>query len=195
MLQMRLYFAHRKVFLPTTAFSFATEIMIKLIIYRIPQCDPKKCTALKLARFGYAKLVKSPAKLPSKAILLDPTAECAFSKEDLQSAEKHGIVALDCSWENAEIVFKKFGKHIKKRALPYLLASNPVNYGKPAKLTTLEAFTACLYILGYSNEARKILKIYTWGEQFLKLNKEPLKEYSKAKTSKEIIEAQKKFFT
>lgn len=107
--------------------------------------------------------------------------------------EKHGIVALDCSWEEAEKVFKKFGKRMKRRALPYLLASNPLNYGKPAKLTTLEAFAACLYILGYKQEASKILKIYTWGKQFLKLNREPLKEYSKLSTSKEVIEAQKKF--
>lgn len=56
--------------------------MINLIIYRIPQCDPRKCTALKLVRFGYAKLVRSSKFLPRHAVLLDPTAEKAFSKED-----------------------------------------------------------------------------------------------------------------
>ncbi|MDI6708432.1 MAG: DUF367 family protein [Candidatus Thermoplasmatota archaeon] len=169
--------------------------MVNLIIYRTPQCDPRKCTALKLARFEYAKLIKSPKYLPSNAVLLDPTAERAFSKEDLISIKKHGLVALDCSWEKAEKTFEKFGKRMKRRALPYLLASNPVNYGKPAKLTTLEAFAACLYILGYKQESDKILKIYTWGKEFLELNKQPLEEYSKTLTSKEIIEVQKKFIT
>jgi pre-rRNA-processing protein TSR3 len=167
--------------------------MIKLFVYRIPQCDPKKCTALKLARFGYVKLVNELKKLPSSAILLDPTAKKAFSKQDLEYAKSYGLVALDCSWEKAEKVFLRI-KRLKRRALPYLLAANPINYARPAKLTTLEAFAASLYILGFEQTARKILAIYSWGLRFLELNREPLEDYKKARTSAEIIEYQRSFF-
>lgn len=168
--------------------------MINLIVYRLPQCSPDKCTGLKLARFGYAKLVKDIRHILFNAILLDPTAETAFSQADLKQAEKHGLVALDCSWKEAGNVFRTIKTRLSRRALPYLLAANPVNYGKPAKLTTLEAFAACLYILGFEEQALKILALYTWGEQFLNLNKIPLEEYRNARTSREVVEIQKRFY-
>ena len=46
------------------------------------------------------------------------------------------------------------------RALPFLVASNPVNYGKPFKLTSLEAFSAALFILGEVEYAKELLNIY-----------------------------------
>lgn len=108
-------------------------------------------------------------------------------------AEKIGILAVDCSWENVEKRFEEISKHYTPRALPFVIAVNPVNYGKPFKLTTLEAFAASLYILGKIEQAQEILKIYTWGSHFLEFNKQPLEEYRKAKNSKEIIEIMKQY--
>jgi len=76
------------------------------------------------------------------------------------------------------------------RALPFLLAANPVNWGKPFKLSTLEAFSASLYILGEREQAERLLRLYTWGEQFYNLNREPLEEYASARTSEEVVERQ-----
>lgn len=163
--------------------------MIPLIIYRVPQCNPKRCTALKMKRFGLAKVVSKP---PGSGILLNPYAKRILSKDDLEYGKKHGIVCLDCSWENAEKIFSGT-KTERQRRLPFLLAANPVNYAKPFKLTTLEAFAASLYILGFQKDVEKILGIYSWGEGFLKLNKELLDEYEKAKNSEEIMEIEKEF--
>ncbi len=163
--------------------------MIKLIVYRLPQCNPKRCTALKMKKFGLAKIVR---RIPRKGIILNPYAKRILSKKDLEYAKKHGIVCLDCSWKNAEKIFSKT-KTERQRRLPFLLAANPVNYAKPFKLTTLEAFVASLYTLGFKEDAEKILKIYSWGEGFLKLNRELLDEYEKAKDGEEMRKIEEGF--
>jgi pre-rRNA-processing protein TSR3 len=164
---------------------------IKLIIYHADEDDPKKCTAKKLCRFGFADVITNIKKTPRKSILLNPLAKKSISNEDLAIAKNHGILAVDCSWENVEKSFDFLNKRCSPRALPFVIAVNPVNYGKPFKLTTLEAFAASLYILGEKKHALEILKIFNWGPQFLELNKEPLEDYRKAKNSSEIIELMK----
>ncbi|MCK5304553.1 MAG: DUF367 domain-containing protein, partial [Candidatus Heimdallarchaeota archaeon] len=76
------------------------------------------------------------------------------------------------------------------RALPFLVAANPVNYGKPSKLSTLEAIASALYILGDKIQAKEILALVKWGDEFFKINKDYLKRYTEAKNSKEVVEAQ-----
>lgn len=166
---------------------------IKLLVYHANEDDPKKCTAKKLFRFGFVKLETSIRKIPHDMILLNPFAEKSLSREDLNIAKHTGILAVDCSWENAENSFEYLDKRNHSRALPFVLAANPVNYGKPFKLTTLEAFAATLYILGDTKHASNLLKIYTWGQNFLVLNKEPLDDYRKAKNSTEIIKIMKQY--
>ena len=161
---------------------------IQLIVYHANEDDPKKCSAKKLHKFGFAKIEKNIRRVPKHAILLNPFAEKSLSKEDVVTARKNGILAIDCSWKNAEKCFEYLCKKNVSRALPFLVAANPVNYGKPFKLTTLEAFAAALYVLGERNYAKDILNIYKWGPHFLELNKQPLEDYRNAKSSKEIIQ-------
>jgi len=165
----------------------------RLVVYHANEDDPKKCTAKKLARFGFATLQKNLRRVPSHAVLLDPFAEKSLSCEDRMVAQQYGLVALDCSWKNAEQTFQLLQVRLTPRALPFLLAANPVNYGKPFQLSTLEAFAAALYILDEVTQATKILGIYTWGHRFLELNKEPLEEYRAARSSAEIINLMKKY--
>lgn len=166
---------------------------IRLVVYHANEDDPKKCTAKKLHRFGFASLQKDIRRLPNQAILLNPFAEKSLSSEDAPDANIHGLVALDCSWRTAEQTFHSLETRMVPRALPFLLAANPVNYGKPFRLSTLEAFAAALYILGEVNQAAEIVRIYTWGHRFLELNKEPLEEYRQARTSAEVIRLMKKY--
>lgn len=166
---------------------------MKLIAYHADEDDPKKCSAKKLHTFGFVKLVTNVRKTPMGAILLNPFAEKSLSKEDLEIAEKNGILAVDCSWKNAEKSFDFLDKRCHSRALPFVVAANPVNYGKPFKLTTLEAFATAVYILGDVDKAEEMLNIYKWGPSFLTLNKEPLEDYRNAKNSAEIIKIMKQY--
>ncbi|MDY0386000.1 MAG: DUF367 family protein [Methanolobus sp.] len=164
---------------------------IKLFLYHAKQCDPKKCTGKKMAKFGLVKLSEKIEKIPSRSILLDPMAEKALSPGD---STKKGITVLDCSWEELERVFPQLLRmRLEHRALPYLVAANPVNFGKPFKLTSVEAFAAALYILGNKQQAEKVMSKFNWGHTFLELNHEPLEEYAEAKDSRDILRIQSEY--
>ncbi|MEM3577166.1 MAG: DUF367 family protein [Candidatus Bathyarchaeia archaeon] len=165
---------------------------VRIVVYHAGQCDPKKCTALKLKRHGLVEIVHKIRFLPKRAVVLNPFSEIAFSPADKERIEKFGLAALDFSWEHAE---KPLIKSVRgtSRCLPYLVAGNPVNFGSPTKLSTVEALAAALYIAGFKEEAYRLLSIFTWGHTFIGINKERLEGYAKAKDSKTIIEMQKKF--
>jgi len=65
-----------------------------------------------------------------------------------------------------------------------------VNFGKPFKLSTVEALAAGLFILGEQNQAELILSKFNWGHVFLELNREPLAEYAAARDSAEVVRIQ-----
>jgi pre-rRNA-processing protein TSR3 len=163
--------------------------LMDLVIYHADQCDPKRCTGKKLARFKLARLTKRMNDL-RPCIVLSPFSEKALSPEDMGA---RGIAALDCSWAQAEDVFKRL--RLRTRALPYLIAANPVNFGRPFQLSTVEALAAALVILGEPENAREILGKFSWGHVFLELNAEPLKEYASAKDSTEVVKIQMEYLS
>lgn len=165
---------------------------LKLTIYHANQCDPKRCTGLKLKRHGFARVVTKARFLPRRAVVLNPFSEVAFSPADRQRVEEFGLAALDCSWEHAEKVLLKRVKGTS-RCLPILMAGNPVNFSKATKLSTVEALAGALYIAGFKQEAREILSIFVWGHTFLELNQKLLETYASAQDSTEIIEMQRRF--
>lgn len=165
---------------------------MKLIVYNARECDPKKCTAMRLHRFGKIQMVFQSQGLPGNAILLDPFAERALSGEDAEIARKQGLVALDCSWKQIEQI-SRIRTRMVPRALPYLVAANPTHYGRPTTLSTVEALAAALFILGDEARAKEILNIFKWGPTFLDLNREPLETYAHAKDSTEVVALQRQF--
>ena len=58
------------------------------------------------------------------------------------------------------------------------------------KLSSAEAFAAALYIMGFKEQATKVLEKLSWGLGFLELNHEPLERYSEARTSAEVVAIQ-----
>jgi pre-rRNA-processing protein TSR3 len=130
--------------------------------------------------------------LPKRAIVLNPLSEIAFSPADRKRIEDFGLAALDFSWEHAEKALVKTVRGTS-RCLPYLIAGNPVNFGNPTKLSTVEALSAALYIAGVKQEAAELLSIFKWGHTFLELNRERLESYASAKDSRAVVELQKHF--
>jgi pre-rRNA-processing protein TSR3 len=151
--------------------------------------DPKKCTAAKLVRFGRAREVAGVSKIPRGAIVLDPEAEKALSREDLELASRHGVLVLDCSW-NKLSKFPRIKRGLEHRALPFLLAANPTNFGKPQRLSSAEALAASLFILGEKAHAEDLMNLFKWGPVFLDINRERLEAYAAAMNSTEVVRAQ-----
>lgn len=162
---------------------------MQLLVYHANQCDPKKCSGKKLARFDLVRLTTHVNQL-RPFLVLSPFSEKALSPEDRGA---RGLAALDCSWAHAEEVFERLS--LNQRALPFLVAANPVNYGKPFKLSTVEALAAGLFILGQATQAELILSKFNWGHVFLELNREPLLEYAAAKNSSEVVQIQNAYLS
>ena len=144
------------------------------------QDDPKKCTAAKMVKFGLAQNIK---KIGSKGLVLDPFAEKILLPKD--ASVIHSIVGIDCSWNLANHAFSQKFNGIKRK-LPPLLAGNPVNYSKLNKLTTAEALSGSLYILGFKEQSLELLNKFKWGHTFYELNQNLLNDYSQSTTEEEI---------
>lgn len=162
--------------------------MIPLYAYRDDTCDPRRCSVKKMERFGFVRIVPRIRDIPRATLLLDPTAEQALSPADRAAPS---ITVLDCSWELLDTSMVRRWR--RRRALPYLLAANPVNYGRPFRLSSLEAFAAALFILGEEAQASCILSIFRWGPVFLELNRAPLREYAAASDSAEVVRIQREY--
>ena len=137
-------------------------------------------------------VVKQIRLLPPGAVILNPYSEKAFSPADRLTIERKGLSAIDCSWMHANEVFQVRIRG-ESRALPYLIAANPTNYGKPTKLSTVEALAAALYIAGFEEKAELMLSKFKWGPEVIRLNRRFLDAYAQAKSSIEVVELQKDF--
>lgn len=164
--------------------------MIPVLVYDKNQCDPKKCTAKRMLKFGLAKEVKHLSSIPNGSIVLSPFAEKALSPDDLRYA-KHGLVVMDLTWTNIDDFPRP--KNTNDRALPYLLASNPINWGRPMELNSAEAVMASLIILGEREQANEFMGRFNWAPEFVRLNGNLLEDYSKAKDSSEIVRIQNEY--
>ena len=117
-----------------------------------------------------------------------PKATQVISPSDRQYILNAGLAVVECSWARLEDVpFSKIASpHERLRAclvsisqliskanilVPYLLATNPTNYGKPWRLNCVEALAATFYITGFVSYAEKLLSNFGWGASFYKVNR------------------------
>ncbi|MEM3852137.1 MAG: DUF367 family protein [Methanomassiliicoccales archaeon] len=165
---------------------------LRVYAYISGEDDPRKCTARRMARFGLAIPLSSDKRLPSGCVILDPTSQKALSKQDRQIAGERGLLVLDFSWKKFEErkMDRIWGA---RRALPFLIAANPVMWGRPVQLSSAEAVAAALYILGEREQAMRILEKFAWGSSFIQLNGKMLEKYADAEDSSEIVALQTAF--
>jgi pre-rRNA-processing protein TSR3 len=166
---------------------------INLAMWDFEQCDAKRCTGKKLERMGMLKSL--PLSAPFKGVVLSPTGERSVSVEDRDIVAKSGACVIDCSWNELDasgISFNRL-KMGHPRLLPFLIAANPVNYGRPLKLSCVEALAATLYICGFAERAQEILSKFKWGQTFIDLNFDLLNTYANCKNGQEVIQAQSQY--
>uniref|UniRef100_T1HCS0 18S rRNA aminocarboxypropyltransferase n=1 Tax=Rhodnius prolixus TaxID=13249 RepID=T1HCS0_RHOPR len=152
------------------------------------QCDPKKCTGRKLARFGRIRTLRLKQKF--NGIVLSPIGQVAVSPGDREIVVKHGVAVIDCSWARLEDAPFEQMKAAFPRLLPFLVAANPTNYGRPYKLSCVEALAASFYITGFPDKALEYLNNFSWGCTFLDINSDLLKAYAECQNSSEVVEVQ-----
>eukprot|EP00026_Physarum_polycephalum_P004614 Phypoly_transcript_04636.p2 GENE.Phypoly_transcript_04636~~Phypoly_transcript_04636.p2 ORF type:complete len:325 (-),score=38.78 Phypoly_transcript_04636:1153-2127(-) len=169
----------------------AVDMPINLAMWDFGQCDSKRCTGRKLARMGFVKDLSINARF--RGIVLSPVGQQSVSSADREIVELYGVCVVDCSWAKLDsIPFQKM-KSSHDRLLPFLIAANPVNYGKPLKLSCAEAIAATLYITGFQPLASRVMDKFKWGHAFFSVNKNLLDKYAQAQTSTEVVKIQNEY--
>ncbi|KAI5076372.1 hypothetical protein GOP47_0008437 [Adiantum capillus-veneris] len=167
----------------------ATENLgFKLAMWDFGHCDIKRCTGRKLCRLGFLKELRVHQRFGG--IVLSPMGKKCISKEDQPLVKERGLAVIDCSWARLDDVPFSTLKCGAPRLMPWLVAANPVNYGRPCELSCVEALAGALYICGEEQASEALLSKFKWGHGFLSLNRELLEAYKECRTGAEVVEAQ-----
>uniref|UniRef100_A0A158P8E3 18S rRNA aminocarboxypropyltransferase n=1 Tax=Angiostrongylus cantonensis TaxID=6313 RepID=A0A158P8E3_ANGCA len=169
----------------------AFEIPCKLAMYDFNQCDPKRCSGRKLLRAGLIDKIRLGSRF--LGLVLSPTGSTTLAPCDRHFIDQNGLCVVDCSWKEIDRTPFHKVRAPEHRLLPYLVAANPVNYGRPCHLTCAEALAAGLYIIGHSEAAEHLMKQFSWGPHFIELNRELLDSYAACITHEDVIREQTKY--
>ena len=168
-------------------------VSVKLALWDFGQCDRKRCTGLRLVRHKLVKEMRMKQRFAG--ICLSPLGRESICRADAKFIAAHGLSVVDCSWNRVEETPIAQIRCGPPKLLPFLVAANPVNYGRPARLTCAEALAAALYICGWKDQAEALMSKFKWGHAFFSLNEDYLEAYAQCDSAEEVIEAQNRLLT
>lgn len=157
-------------------------------MWDLGQCDKRRCTGTRLARAGALRELRLGTPFPG--VCLTPQATACVSGDDATLIGRRGLAVVDCSWARLDDVPFARCRGAAPRLLPWLLAANPVNYGRPHKLSCAEALAAALAVVGRERAARALLSRFKWGHAFFAINADLLAAYAAAGTSAGVLAVQ-----
>ncbi|KAJ5585101.1 uncharacterized protein N7459_004901 [Penicillium hispanicum] len=156
----------------------------KAACWDMGHCDPKRCSGKRLMKLGLMRELHIGQRFPG--VIVSPNAKKIVSPADRELMEQHGAAVVECSWVRVkEVPWSRIGGKCE-RLLPYLIAANTVNYGKPWRLNCVEALAACFYICGHEDWAQDVLKNFRYGQAFLDINSQLLKRYAACETEEDV---------
>jgi pre-rRNA-processing protein TSR3 len=165
-----------------------TKPNFRAACWDLGHCDPKRCSGRKLMRAGMMREMAIGQK--HSGVIISPNGKKTVSPADREIMEEYGAAVVECSWaRTAEVPWNKIGGKCE-RLLPYLVAANSVNYGKPWRLNCVEALAAAFYICGHPEWAEEVLAPFSYGKAFLEINSSVLKRYAACKDEEEIKKAE-----
>lgn len=165
------------------------RIPVPVAMWDFDHCDPKRCSGKKLARLGLVADLRVGQRF--RGVVVTPKGVEPVSPADRGVIAQAGVAVVECSWARLDDVpFAKL-RSPNERLLPYLVATNPVNYGKPWRLNCVEALAAAFYIVGLDEYAEILLSKFSWGHSFWKVNGGFIKQYQACADAAEVQAVQK----
>ncbi|KAM0448684.1 hypothetical protein ACHAPV_007142 [Trichoderma viride] len=148
----------------------------KAACWDLGHCDPKRCSGKKLMKLGMMRELHLGQR--HGGVIITPNGKKVISPADRELMDHFGAAVVECSWARTqEVQWNKVGGKCE-RLLPYLVAANTVNYGKPWRLNCVEALAAAFAICGHLDWAEQILAPFSYGPSFLEINSTLLKKYA-----------------
>ncbi|CAN8104943.1 unnamed protein product [Discula destructiva] len=163
----------------------------KAACWDLGHCDPKRCSGKKLMRAGLMRDLHLGQR--HSGVIITPNGKHTISPADRPLLDTYGAAVVECSWaRTGEVQWSKVGGKCE-RLLPYLVAANTVNYGKPWRLNCAEALAAAFAICGHLDWAEMVLEPFSYGEAFLKINAQLLRRYAACEDEEGVKRAQEEW--
>lgn len=160
----------------------------KAACWDLGHCDPKRCSGKRLMKQGLMRELHLGQR--HNGVIITPNGKHVISPADRELMDTYGAAVVECSWARTkEVAWNKVGGRCE-RLLPYLVAANTVNYGKPWRLNCAEALAAAFAICGHLDWAEQVLEPFSYGRAFLKINATLLRKYAECEDEKAVKKAE-----
>ncbi|KAL2016884.1 hypothetical protein VTK56DRAFT_2884 [Thermocarpiscus australiensis] len=148
----------------------------KAACWDLGHCDPKRCSGKRLMKLGLMRELHLGQR--HAGVVITPNGKQTLSPADRPLLDQFGAAVVECSWARTkEVQWSKVGGRCE-RLLPYLVAANTVNYGRPWRLNCVEALAAAFAICGHADWASQVLAPFSYGAAFLEINASLLRKYA-----------------